>query len=84
MAATQTFVALCGALNIPFESTKTKILPFLRGASTTSPTTTTVPHLKELAAAVAWTRKSRNSLSNGGDPDTWVTDVGPAGIDILK
>jgi len=81
MAAPQSFVALCGALKIPHELTKPKIARFLQDAGVTPPTTTALPQLKELAAAIAWTR---NSLSNGGDPDTWTTDVGPAGIDLLK
>jgi hypothetical protein len=81
MAAPQSFVALCGELKIPHELTKPKITRFLQDAGVTPPTTTDLPHLKELAAAVAWTR---NSLSNGGDPDTWTTDIGPAGIDLLK
>ena len=81
MAAPQTFVALCGALKIPHELTKSKITRFLQDAGVTPPTTTALPHLKELAAAITWTR---NSLSNGGDPDTWTNDVGPAGIDLLK
>ena len=81
MAAPQTFVALCGALKIPHESTKPKILHFLRDAGTTPPAGSTLPQLKEAAASVAWTR---NSLSNGENPDTWTAEVGPAGIDLLK
>ena len=70
MAAPQTFAALCGALKIPHELTKPKITRFLQDAGVTPPTNTALPHLKEMAAAIAWTR---NSLSNGGDPDTWTT-----------
>ena len=81
MAAPQTFVALCGPLKIPHELTKPKITRFLQDAGVTPPTTAALLHLKELAAAVAWTR---NSLSNSGDPVTWTTNVGPAGIDLLK
>ena len=77
MAAPQTFAVLCGALKIPHESTKPKILRFLLDAGVTPPAGSTLPQLKE-AAAVAWTR---NSLSNGGNPDTWITEVGPAGVD---
>jgi hypothetical protein len=66
MAAHQSFVALCAALNIPVEGTKKKIEPFLRDAGVALPSNNSVNHPKEVAASLAW---ARNSISNGADPD---------------
>ena len=81
MAAHQSFVALCAALNIPVDGTKKKIEPFLRDAGVALPSNNSVSHLKEVAASLAW---ARNSISNGADPDSWINDVGPTGVALLQ
>ena len=81
MAAHQSFVALCAALNIPVDGTKKKIEPFLREAGVALPSNNSVGHLKEVAASLAW---ARNSISNGADPDSWINDVGPTGVALLQ
>ena len=53
MAAHQSFVALCAALNIPVDGTKKKIEPFLRDAGVALPSNNSVSHLKEVAASLA-------------------------------
>ncbi len=78
---TQSVVTLCAVLNIPVEGTKKKIEPFLHDAGVASPSNNCINHLKEVAATLAW---ARYSISNGAEPDSWINDVSPAAVALLR